>query len=66
MLMGIGPETGSLNPRAVGVHRVEVRFAPVPLVEDNLGAVREAGQYQRLKPPIFSTTLPNKLSTRRL
>jgi hypothetical protein len=43
MLMDLGPETSSPYPRAVGVHRVEVRFAPEPLVEGNLGAVREAG-----------------------
>jgi hypothetical protein len=48
MLMGIGPQRSSLNSRAVGVYRVEVRFAPVPLVEGKLGAVREAGQYQHL------------------
>jgi hypothetical protein len=58
MLMDLGPQTSSLNPRAVGAHRVEVRFAPVPLVKGKLGAVREAGQYQHLKPPIFSTTSP--------
>jgi hypothetical protein len=48
MLMGLGSETSSLNPCALGAHRVEVRFAPVPLVEGKLGAGREAGRYQHL------------------
>src|SRR5215216_2286485 len=42
------------------------RFAPVPLVEGKLRAVREAGQNQHLKPPILFTTSPNKLLTRPL
>jgi hypothetical protein len=66
MLMGLGSETSSLNPCALGAHRVEVRFAPVPLVEGKLGAGREAGRYQHLKPPTFSTTSPNKRSASRL